>query len=70
MVDAMGTLGVEGVFRRSCELTMKLFRQHKDIFLSVLRPFIFDPLLEWKESQGSAKSFGSASSKYIQIDSN
>lgn len=57
MVEAMGPLGIEGVFRRSCEITMNLFRQHKDIFLSVLRPFLFDPLVEWKDASGGSKGY-------------
>jgi serine/threonine-protein kinase ATR len=48
MVEGMGPLGVEGVFRRSCEITMSMIREHKNIFLSVIRPFVFDPLVEWE----------------------
>lgn len=56
MVEGMGPLGVEGVFRRSCEITMALIRQHRDIFLSVIRPFVFDPLVEWDAPSGQSKS--------------
>lgn len=47
MVDAMGPLGYEGVFRKTCEIVMSVFRENKTIFLAVLRPFVFDPLVEW-----------------------
>ncbi|XP_047134569.1 serine/threonine-protein kinase atr isoform X1 [Hydra vulgaris] len=49
MVKAMGPLGHEGVFRKSCEVTMKVMRAQKDSLLSVLNTFLYDPLLEWKK---------------------
>ncbi|CAL8133853.1 unnamed protein product [Orchesella dallaii] len=59
MIDAMGPLGYEGVFRRSCEIVMNMFREHKSIFLSVLRPFVFDPLVEWNRTgKGSSSAAG------------
>jgi len=47
MIEAMGPLGYEGVFRRTCEITMSIIRERKQIFLSILRPFVYDPLVEW-----------------------
>ncbi len=51
MVEGMGPLGYEGVFRKSCEIVLNMFREHRSIFLSVLRPFVFDPLVEWQKQQ-------------------
>ena len=48
MVDALGLTGVEGMFRRSCEETMRVLRLNKDALMSVLETFVHDPLLEWK----------------------
>jgi len=47
MVDAFGPLGIEGPFRISCEVALSVMRRQKDVLLSVLRPFVFDPLVEW-----------------------
>ncbi|TKR77813.1 hypothetical protein L596_018721 [Steinernema carpocapsae] len=47
VVDAFGPTGVEGVFRKSCETTMTVLRQKKDMLLTVLQAFGHDPLLEW-----------------------
>lgn len=47
MVDAMGPMGVEGTFRRSCEITLRILREHIDTLMSVLRPFVYDPLMSW-----------------------
>ncbi|XP_065069876.1 serine/threonine-protein kinase ATR-like isoform X2 [Rhopilema esculentum] len=51
LVSAMGPLGYEGVFRRSCEVTMKLMRTQRDSLLSVLNTFIYDPLVEWTKDR-------------------
>ncbi|KAJ2610214.1 hypothetical protein H4S08_003713, partial [Coemansia sp. RSA 1365] len=47
MVDAMGATGYEGAFRRACELTLRLLRDHRDALMSVLESFLHDPLVEW-----------------------
>lgn len=50
MVHAMGPLGVEGPFRKSCEVTLRLMRARQQTLMSILRPFIYDPLVTWKKS--------------------
>ncbi|XP_033108232.1 serine/threonine-protein kinase ATR-like isoform X2 [Anneissia japonica] len=53
MVDAMGPMGYEGVFRKACEATMQVMRDQRDPLMSVLKAFIYDPLVEWsKPSRG------------------
>lgn len=56
-VSAMGITGIEGVFRRSCELSMGVLRHHnnKQTLLSVLHVYIADPLIEWTGRQKDAK---------------
>ncbi|KAJ3132201.1 serine/threonine-protein kinase M1 [Geranomyces variabilis] len=49
MVDAFGVTGVEGVFRKSCEATMKVLRDHRESLVSVLETFLYDPLCEWNK---------------------
>lgn len=50
MVHAMGPLGVEGPFRKTCEVTMRVLRAQHPTLMSVIRPFIYDPLVTWKKS--------------------
>ncbi|ODN03482.1 Serine/threonine-protein kinase atr [Orchesella cincta] len=64
MIDAMGPLGYEGVFRRSCEIVMNMFREHKSVFLSVLRPFVFDPLVEWNRNRDDRRGCSSAAGQH------
>jgi serine/threonine-protein kinase ATR len=47
MIDAFGVIGVEGGFRRSCELSLSVIRQNRDLLINVLQPFVTDPLVEW-----------------------
>ncbi|RWS24311.1 hypothetical protein B4U80_06916, partial [Leptotrombidium deliense] len=46
MIDAMGATGYEGSFRITCETTLRVMREKSDAFMSVLKPFVYDPLLE------------------------
>lgn len=50
MVDALGVTGFEGVFRATCESTMRLLRQEKDSLVNVLTTFVYDPLTEWAKN--------------------
>ncbi|CAF5036151.1 unnamed protein product, partial [Rotaria sp. Silwood1] len=50
IVDGMGTLGVEGVFRKTCEIILHLIRNERELLVSVLKTFIYDPLVEWKSA--------------------
>lgn len=47
MVSAMGPTGVEGMFKHACENTTRIMRQQIDQLMSVLRPFLYDPLVCW-----------------------
>ncbi|KNC28437.1 Serine/threonine-protein kinase ATR [Lucilia cuprina] len=42
MVFAMGPLGVEGLFRKCCEITLRLLKDESKTLMSVLRPFVYD----------------------------
>ena len=49
IVDGMGVLKTNGTFARTCELVTETLRAKKQKLVSVLRPFLYDPLLEWKK---------------------
>ncbi|KAF8338841.1 uncharacterized protein EI90DRAFT_2908515 [Cantharellus anzutake] len=48
LVDGLGVTGVEGAYRRACEVTMQLLRDNKDSLMSVLEAFTHDPISEWE----------------------
>ncbi|KAJ2538504.1 hypothetical protein EV175_006466 [Coemansia sp. RSA 1933] len=60
MVDAMGATGYEGAFRRTCEMTLGLLREHQDALMSVLESFLHDPLVEWSKRTTRATSRAAA----------
>eukprot|EP00026_Physarum_polycephalum_P000025 Phypoly_transcript_00025.p1 GENE.Phypoly_transcript_00025~~Phypoly_transcript_00025.p1 ORF type:complete len:3119 (+),score=637.15 Phypoly_transcript_00025:93-9449(+) len=45
--DGMGITGVEGVFRRCCEETLKVLRARQNDLVTILEVFIHDPLYKW-----------------------
>ncbi|KAG8631884.1 hypothetical protein KVT40_001024 [Elsinoe batatas] len=48
MVDAMGpVLGVEGPFRASAELTLRLLREEQDTLMNILETFLHDPTTDF-----------------------
>ncbi|KAK5640945.1 hypothetical protein RI129_009492 [Pyrocoelia pectoralis] len=47
MVAAMGPLGVEGMFRKSCACTLSVLRAHTKTLMSIVTPFVYDPLVSW-----------------------
>jgi serine/threonine-protein kinase ATR len=58
MVAAMGPLGVEGMFRRSCEITLRVLRAQSETLMSVLRPFVYDPMVTWRAASASTRPLG------------
>lgn len=55
MVDAFGISGVEGIFRKSCEVTMRLIRNNETGLMNILESFLYDPILDWSSSKRRKK---------------
>ncbi|ORZ38038.1 hypothetical protein BCR44DRAFT_1015824 [Catenaria anguillulae PL171] len=51
MVTAFGAVGIEGPFRRSCEVVLGVLRDHRESLNIVLETFVHDPLIEWKSKR-------------------
>ena len=47
IIDGFGVTGVEGVYRTSCQLAMRILRHNKDSLRAVLDAWLHDPLDEW-----------------------
>ena len=39
--------GVEGLFRQSCEHTLRVLRRGRETLLTLLEAFVYDPLVDW-----------------------
>jgi serine/threonine-protein kinase ATR len=48
MVEAMGPIGYEGIYRKVCEVSLGVLRENRESLLTILKTFIYDPLVEWK----------------------
>lgn len=48
MLDAFGPTGADGVFSTGLQNAMQTLRGNKDTLLSVLEPFLKDPIIDWK----------------------
>ncbi|KAF9949050.1 Serine/threonine-protein kinase smg1 [Mortierella alpina] len=58
MLTSLGVTGVEGNFRIGCEQTMKVMRKNKEILVTLLEAFIYDPLVDWQIEAGTAPGPG------------
>ena len=47
IVDAFGVMGIEGIFRQSMEVSLRILRENKESLLSILEPFLYDPTVAW-----------------------
>lgn len=56
---AMGVSGVEGTMRRSCEETMTVLREQKEIIVTLLRVLLYDPLYSWAITPAKAATYQS-----------
>lgn len=54
MVAAMGPLGVEGVFRKSCACALRVLRTNANTLMSIVTPFVYDPLVSWRRNNAGA----------------
>ncbi|KAL3998360.1 Phosphatidylinositol 3- and 4-kinase family protein [Acanthocheilonema viteae] len=63
IVRALGPTDVEGTFRLSSENVLKKLRAGKEILLTILDAFVYDPLVDWAAAQddlGSRSMIGIA----------
>ncbi|KAL2920081.1 hypothetical protein HK105_200147 [Polyrhizophydium stewartii] len=53
MVAALGPSGIEGAFRIACEQVLRIMRENREILLTLLEAFIYDPLVDWTQDAKS-----------------
>jgi FKBP12-rapamycin complex-associated protein len=47
LTKALEACGIEGNFKNTCEMVMKVLRDNKESMMAVLEAFIYDPLINW-----------------------
>ena len=55
MVDAFGPTGADGVYSGGLQTAMTTLRHNRDTLLSVLEPFLKDPVIDWKRYRSQQK---------------
>lgn len=55
MLDAFGPVGADGIFASSLKMAMTTLRGNRDTLLSVLEPFLKDPIIDWKKQRSQQK---------------
>jgi len=59
MVDAFGPTGAEGIYSTGLQVAMRILRDNRDLLLSVLEPFLKDPVIDWKRYRSQQKGHSS-----------
>lgn len=52
LVNALGITGVDGIFRIAAEETLRVLRKHKEVLMTLLDAFVYDPLVHWESEAG------------------
>ncbi|KAG8827189.1 phosphatidylinositol kinase- protein kinase tor1 [Serendipita sp. 401] len=52
LTNAMEVSGIEGNFRTTAQISMRVLRDNKDSLLAVLEAFVYDPLISWRLTAG------------------
>lgn len=55
LVAPFGPTGIHGSFKKLCEITMQAMREEKDAILTILKPFIHDPCVDWISDRSNVK---------------
>ena len=45
---ALGITGVDGQFRTAAEEALRVLRKHKEVLITLLDAFVYDPLVDWE----------------------
>lgn len=55
MIDAFGPTGADGIYSSGLQTAMRTLRDNRDTLLSVLEPFLKDPVIDWKRHRSQQK---------------
>lgn len=69
MVDVFGPTGADGVYTTGMQTAMRTLRNNRDTLLSVLEPFLKDPVIDWKRHRNQQNKNSAANQTGAQIHS-
>lgn len=56
MIDAFGPCGTDGLYSKGLNTTVHTLRENRDTLLSVLEPFVNDPVIDWKRQRSAQRT--------------
>ena len=62
LTHAMEVSGIQGSFKRTCEISMRVLRDNKESLMAVLEAFVYDPLINWRLLQADVDRRGDGKS--------
>jgi phosphatidylinositol kinase/protein kinase (PI-3 family) len=54
LYGALGIMGTEGPFRVAAEETLRVLRKNKEVLITLLDAFVYDPLVDWESEAEEA----------------
>lgn len=63
MIDAFGPTGADGIYAGSLRDAISTLRNNRDTLLSVLEPFLNDPVIDWKRTRAQQQQGNSRGGK-------
>ncbi|KAI8975372.1 hypothetical protein BDF20DRAFT_836780 [Mycotypha africana] len=48
LYKVLGIVGTEGQFKTAAEETLRVLRKHKEVLITLLDAFVYDPLVDWE----------------------
>ncbi|KAI9280466.1 hypothetical protein BY458DRAFT_584368 [Sporodiniella umbellata] len=54
LFNALGVLGLDGPFKSAAEETMHVLRKHREVLITLLDAFVYDPLVDWEHETEAA----------------
>lgn len=55
LTHAMEVSGIQGSFKKTCEISMRVLRDNKESLMAVLEAFVYDPLINWRLLQADVE---------------
>eukprot|EP00934_Nitzschia_sp_Nitz4_P002344 Nitzschia sp. Nitz4//scaffold9_size221794//64787//75082//NITZ4_001337-RA/size221794-augustus-gene-0.161-mRNA-1//-1//CDS//3329560974//2344//frame0 len=66
MIDAFGPTGAEGLYEAGLRMAMHVLRDNRDTLLSVLEPFLKDPVIDWKRQKSRTQQAAAGTASTAQ----
>lgn len=67
LTHAMEVSGIQGSFKNTCEISMRVLRANKESLMAVLEAFVYDPLINWRLLQVEIDNRARINGKFYEV---